>query len=185
MADDYLQFSETLDALTPEDGVTRAPLEPIAVINRTGCSEDDDVVRNRETSEPTPRGRDFYRTTKTFATTPTSKVFMSSFKSAKPTMHGSPPMNTAMPTVWPTSSRSFSNGSVRISAGRSATPPLVRKLVRASSAVVRCSSRLTRFARQGHHAFVERSVPRSEPQSLYVAPSTTFSETTLAKKDGP
>ena len=59
MADNFLQFSETLDALTPEESAWLGhQLEPIAVINGTEYSEDDDAVRNRDT-EPSYQGLRF------------------------------------------------------------------------------------------------------------------------------
>jgi hypothetical protein len=59
MADNYLQFSETLDALTPEEATwLRHQLEPIAVVDGTEHPEDDDAVRNCET-EPSFQGPRF------------------------------------------------------------------------------------------------------------------------------
>lgn len=59
MADNYLEFSETLDALTPEEATwLRHQLEMIAVIDGTEYPEDDDAVRNRET-DPSFQGPRF------------------------------------------------------------------------------------------------------------------------------
>ncbi len=61
MADNFLQFSETLDNLTAEESAWLGhQLEPIAVINGTEYPEDDDAVRNRET-EPSYQGLRFLR----------------------------------------------------------------------------------------------------------------------------
>lgn len=59
MADNYLQFSETLDNLTDEESAWLGhQLEPIAVIDGTEYPEDDDAVRNRDT-EPSFQGLRF------------------------------------------------------------------------------------------------------------------------------
>lgn len=59
MADNFLQFSETLDDLKPEEADwLRQQLEPIAVIDGKEYPEDDDAVRNCET-EPSYRGLRF------------------------------------------------------------------------------------------------------------------------------
>jgi hypothetical protein len=61
MADNFLQFSETLDALTPEEADwLRHQLEPITVINGTEYPEDDDAVRSRDT-DPSYQGMRFLR----------------------------------------------------------------------------------------------------------------------------
>jgi hypothetical protein len=60
MADNFLQFSETLDALTPEESAWLGhQLEPIAVIDGTEYPEDD-AVQNRDT-EPSYQGLRFLR----------------------------------------------------------------------------------------------------------------------------
>jgi len=59
MADNYLQFSETLNDLTIEEAAwLRRQLEPIAVIDGKEYADDDDAVANRET-EPSYRGLRF------------------------------------------------------------------------------------------------------------------------------
>jgi hypothetical protein len=59
VADNFLQFSQTLDALTPEESAWLGhQLEPIAIINGTEYSEDDDAVQNRDT-EPSYQGLRF------------------------------------------------------------------------------------------------------------------------------
>ncbi len=146
MADNFLQFSETLDALTPEESAwLRHQLEPIAVIDGTEYPEDDDAVRNRDT-ELSYQGLRFLRDYEDLEdgdNDPTVQGFETEFRT--PTF-GSVLKRTVMRTAWPTLSRNSSSGSVPINAGQSPTPPPARNSAWASSAAGPCSSRPTRFA---------------------------------------
>lgn len=119
MADNYLQFSETLDNLTAEESAWLGhQLEPIAVINGTEYPEDDDAVRNRDI-EPSFQGLRFLQDYEDLNDDADVQGFQVEYQADDSNYawfsadeHGDAGQ------AWPTSSRSSSNGSAPIGAGR-------------------------------------------------------------------
>ena len=161
MADNYLQFSETLDNLTPEEATwLRHQLEPIAVIDGTEYPEDDDAVANSET-EPSYRGLRFLQDYEELCDDADMQGFEIDFQQDGDHSYAWLSAEaTAIPAAWPISSRSSSNSFAPTSSGRSLTPRPARSSAWASSAAGPCSSRLTRFTGKAVTSSSSNSVRR-------------------------
>ena len=166
MADNYLQFSETLDALTKkQEAWLQQQLEPIVVVNGTEFPEDDAP----DCDEPEYWGLRFLRDMKTWTTMPTYLALAwSSTAPAKTGTHGSPPKKVAIRAAWPTWYRSSSKSSARINPGPSPMLSLARSCGLGSSAAGRSSSRPMIFI-----GMTPRTLSRSNGRHLSGAGNTT------------